>query len=215
MTHPDDAEPHFDPAILQQDQRLTTGRTLLLPIATGDEAFLYPHMADPAIADPMSWSPHSDPAETKQVVRRLVTNRANGAGITWCIYRREALPSHYPGPDDKKSAFAGVFSLIDITSTHRSLRYDKAELAYWLTPAHQGQGLMSEVGHCIVEHAYSTLYLHKLVVGHMDSNRQSRALIERLGFRRIGVERAHFKKDGRWHDHHIYEMLAYERPAAS
>lgn len=206
----------YDPALLLRDQTLYTDRTILLPVELGDESFLHTYMADPAISRHMSWSPHETMDETAQVVRTLVDNRHRGIGITWCIYLRDSPQELESTFSARSDAFAGIFSLIGIVHRHRSLRYDKAELAYWLAPDCQSRGLMTEVGHAVLARAFGELRLHKLVVGHMDINERSRGLIERLGFRFVGTERQHFKKAGAWHDHHIYELLVSDSgPAAS
>lgn len=92
--------------------------------------------------------------------------------------------------------------------THRALRYDKAELAYWIGPPYQGKGYATEACAAVLDYAFSELKLNKVTVAHDSANDASRALIKRLGFREVGVEYRHFLKDGRWVDHVIYESLS-------
>jgi RimJ/RimL family protein N-acetyltransferase len=104
--------------------------------------------------------------------------------------------------------FCGIFSIINILRSHRALRYDRGELAYWCSPEHQLKGIMTEAGRSVVEFAFTKLGLNRLVVGHHLNNSPSQKLIERLGFTPIGIEHQAFIKDGHWIDIRTYELLA-------
>lgn len=180
--------------------RLSTPRLELTALAITDLEAVWPHVADPAISEHMSWDPHQSKQETIEFLERVENDLATGRSLTWGIWSMKE--------------FCGVFSVINILRSHRVLRYDRGELAYWCAPKHQGKGLMSEAGHCIIEFAFGRLALNRLVVGHHVENSGSRKLIERLGFTLIGTEHEAFMKHGRWIDIKTYELLSRDHKSA-
>ena len=72
------------------------------------------------------------------------------------------------------------------------------------------RGASATADTAVLRFGFGTLGLHKVHVGHFGANAASRALIQRLGFRPIGIQRQEFSKDGVWHDQHLYEMLDEE-----
>jgi len=144
----------------------------------------------------MAWEAHTDRSQTAEFLKNEVARREGGKGITWAVC--------------KEGSFCGIFSLIGVVIRHRSLIYNKAELAYWLSRKHQRQGIMTEAGHCVLQFAFGELKLHKLFVSHFSDNQASENLIRRLGFRYVGEQLAEFQKDGVWHNHKLYELLESE-----
>jgi len=184
---------------LPAERFLMSPRLSLRPIAKGDEALLWPGIADPEVSELMAWQPHTDIAQTREFVGHEVGRGEAGQGVSWIVLRG--------------NAFCGLFSLIGLRRTHRALTYDSAELAYWALPAMQRQGFMTEAGHAVLRFAFGAASLHKLHVSHFAGNAASRALILRLGFRHVGIQREEFLKSGVWHDHWLYELLAAEYAA--
>ncbi len=175
---------------------LKTRRLCLRPLQAGDEHVLWPDMADHEVSQWMAWTPHRHLSETEAFVAHEVERCAAGRGVTWLV-------------EEGRTA-CGIFSLIGLARTHRALTYDRAEAAYWLGTAHRGRGLATEAGRAVLGFAFGALGLHKVHVSHFGVNAASRALIQRLGFRHVGVQRQEFQKDGVWHDHHLYELLSHE-----
>lgn len=176
------------------DLHLVTTRLELTPLTTRDVEAVWPSASDPTVSAYMSWNAHRNKDETRVFLERVESDMASEKAITWGIRSR--------------GEFCGIFSLIDILRFHRALRYDRGELAYWCVPQHQGRGTMSEAGRSVIEFAFVTLGLNRLVVGHHLENVPSQRLIERLGFKPIGIEHQAFMKDGLWIDTKIYELLA-------
>jgi RimJ/RimL family protein N-acetyltransferase len=172
---------------------LSTERLRLSALTTDDLETIWPSVSEPAVSIDMSWNAHRSKDETLEFLKRVESDLDCEKSITWALR--------------SKGEFCGVFSLIDVKRTHRALRYDRGELAYWCNPPKQGQGLMTEAGFAVIEFAFDRLGLHRLVVWHHSENERSRRLIERLGFRFIGVEHDAFMKNGRWIDTRMYELL--------
>lgn len=184
---------------LPSERRLVTSRLTLRPIMPGDEALLWPAVADPRVSNLMAWEPHEDIVQTRALVAHEVARGEKGQGATWIVLRGDE--------------FGGLFSLITLRRQHRALTFDSAELAYWAPPALQRQGVMTEAGRAVLAFAFGPAKLHKLHVSHFGGNVASRGLILRLGFRHVGVQRLEFRKSGVWHDHWLYELLADEYAA--
>lgn len=178
---------------------LRTERLVAAPIKPDDANALYPHMSNPEIPRYMSWDAHTSEDETRRFTEAAAARMQKREVLHWCLW------------EDSKCA--GLFSIIDIKTTHRALTYHQGECAYWCAPHAQGKGLMTEAGTAIVNFAFDVAGFHKLTVAHRTENDKSKGLIERLGFTHVGLQRDHYQKDGIWHSQHLYEMLAGEHHA--
>jgi len=179
-----------------QSQILKSERLTLRLLAEGDAEMLWPYVSNPEISKDMSWQEHRDLSETQEFIDSTLKNTDLGRTITWCIFL-----------NDK---FCGIFSLISILKKHRALTYNRAELAYWAVPEFQGKGIMTEAGRRVIEFAFNELGLNKLVVGHHLNNKNSEALILRLGFNYLYTEEEVFMKNGTWITCKFYELKAKE-----
>ena len=171
-----------------------TSRLQLRLLQKDDAAMLWPYVSDPQISKDMSWLPHKNIDETQAFIDNTLLSFDAGKSLTWCVFF--------------ENKFCGIFSLIGILRQHRSLIYNRAELAYWLGPAYQGKGIMTEAGIKIVDFAFNDLGLHKLVVGHHINNQNSKKLIERLGFKYLYTEEDVFNKNNEWITCQFYELKA-------
>jgi RimJ/RimL family protein N-acetyltransferase len=186
----DSTTKEYTPASLE----LTTERLTLRPLAQTDAEMLWPHVSDPEISRDMSWQPHQQLSETQAFIDGVLKSMEQGKSITWCIFL--------------DGEFCGLFSLIAIMRKHRALTYNKAELAYWAAKTFQGKGIMTEAGTKVIDFAFTQLGLNKLVVAHHDNNKNSEALILRLGFHYLYTEEESFMKNGSWITVRFYELKA-------
>jgi RimJ/RimL family protein N-acetyltransferase len=172
---------------------LRTQRLILRHAGTGDVEALWPYLSNPETCRYMSWQAHQTKADTRAFLERIEEDCRQGRSFTWTL--------------DFNGKLIGIVSLIAILRSHRALLYHRAELAYWLGKEFRGRGLMTEACREIIDFAFGTLGIHRLVVGHFAVNRDSKHLIERLGFHYIGDERDAFCKDGVWHTMKSYDLL--------
>jgi len=177
------------------DLSLVTPRLRLRPLVVADAAAMWPYVTDPAVSYYMTWEPHRDLSETQEFLAFCETSRAEGRTATLGVFE----------PD---GTFVGVAGLHDVTRTVRAWRRDVAELGYWIAPPHQGRGYVTEAARAVVDAAFDQLHLHKVKVGCLVENVGSRRVIEKLGFRLVGVEHEHAFRHGRWWDHLGYEVTA-------
>ncbi len=175
---------------------LSTSRLTLQAPQAEDVSVLWPLVTDPRITTFLAWEPHQSREETISMIDALIQSQIAGKGFHWIARHLDEV--------------IGLISLIDVRRTHRSWTWNRAELAYWITPAAQGQGFATEGAKAVMAFGFGPLALHKLMVYHAADNPQSGRVVEKLGFRHVGDEREAFCKHGFWHDLRHYELLAAE-----
>lgn len=80
-------------------------------------------------------------------------------------------------------------------------------LGYWIGAPFARQGYMTEALRLLLPYCFGPLGFHRVEAACLPHNEASRALLERLGFRREGYAHELLKIDGRWQDHLLYAML--------
>lgn len=173
---------------------LTTTRLRLRPYTLDDVDALWPHVSDPRLPVQMSWTAHASKDETRTFVEGTRKGVEDNTGITWAIEHAGTL--------------VGAIGLHGIRYQVAAWRIDRAELGYWVGIPFQRSGFMSEAAAEIVRFGFELLHLHKITVGCLDGNTGSQKIIERLGFRFIGRHEDDVWRDGAWHAHRRYELLA-------
>jgi ribosomal-protein-serine acetyltransferase len=86
-----------------------------------------------------------------------------------------------------------------------------ANPGWWLVPAAQGQGIMTQCCAAVFTHAFTQLRVQRLIVGVATENARGLALVQRLGFTAIGMKRHAEWLCGRRVDHHVFELRAPAR----
>lgn len=104
-----------------------------------------------------------------------------------------------PGDD----ALAGVVNIAEIVRGCFWSGY----LGYYAFTPHAGKGLMSEGLALVVTRAFRDLDLHRLEANIQPGNRDSIALVRRLGFRKEGLSPRYLKIGGRWRDHERWTIM--------
>ena len=172
---------------------LADGKAQLRLLRDDDAEALWPYVSNPELSKFMSWDPHANIDQTRAFITDVRRRMDEGSNVTWVV--------------ELEGKASGLVSLIGILRTHRSLRYDKGELAYWLGPEFRGRGIATEAVAAAMCFGFEELGLNKITVAHVRENDASKNLILRLGFRHVGIEHSHFAKHGRWFDHVTYELL--------
>jgi [ribosomal protein S5]-alanine N-acetyltransferase len=177
---------------------IETARLVVRPWSLEDVDAIWPIVSDPAFPRLMSWTAHTDRRETCEMIERATLGLATNEELRWAI--------------EHGGRAIGSISLHEICWQQRALRLDRAELGYWLGPAHWGQGLMTEAVHAVIRFGFETMRLHKIAVQCMAENAASRRVIEKAGFRWVGRAEDDVWRDGVWHAHLLYELTAAEWP---
>jgi ribosomal-protein-serine acetyltransferase len=85
-----------------------------------------------------------------------------------------------------------------------------SSIGYWLAVEAIGRGLMSGAVRALLDHAFGSWELHRVIIEAVVDNARSRAIPERLGFREEALLREAKLIRGRYEDAVLYAMLASE-----
>ncbi|WP_435359858.1 GNAT family N-acetyltransferase [Haloarchaeobius sp. DFWS5] len=86
----------------------------------------------------------------------------------------------------------------------------EVEIAYWITPAAQGEGLMTEAVSLALDYAFGQRRIHRVRARTLVSNDGSRAVLGKLGFTEEGVMREAKFVDGEHVDVVLHSVLSHE-----
>lgn len=184
------------PQLDQVEHVLATARLVLRPLVEADVDALWPTVSDPEFPKLMLWAAHTDRAETVAFVRGQAEALAKGTDLVWGMFADTTL--------------VGLIGLHDITWQFRAWRRDRAEVGYWVAPAHQRQGYATEATFAVQQFVFDTLGLHKLTIGCLAENVASQRVIEKSGFRFIAKIDDELWRAGTWHSQLRYELTTGE-----
>lgn len=170
---------------------LETERLILRNLGTKDLPFVFAHFGDPEVHRHLV---DTDPVTTEVEAQEIIDFYADPERLDrnrWVLVEKSSGES------------------IGTAGLHAYDRHNrKIEIGYDLSPAWWGRGFMQEALDVVIEHCFGTLNVHRIeAFVHTDNSRSSR-LLERLGFQREGTIRAQYWRNGVWHDHHLYSLLA-------
>ena len=92
--------------------------------------------------------------------------------------------------------------------------HDKAEIGYWIGVPYWGRGYATEAGRAVVGHAFEGLGLNRVHAEVFARNPASARVLQKIGMRHEGTQRAHIVKWGEAMDVEAYGMLRGEWPPA-
>lgn len=130
-------------------------------------------------------------ASFRQRLRQYETERREGTGFTFFIFRRQ---------DD---ALLGGITLSNI----RRGVAQAGTLGYWIGKNHARKGYMTDALARVADHAFTQLNLHRLEAACQPDNVASRELLTNLGFVEEGRARMYLLIDGRWRDHLLFGLV--------
>jgi ribosomal-protein-serine acetyltransferase len=81
-----------------------------------------------------------------------------------------------------------------------------ANPGWWLVPAAQGQGIMTQCCQVVFRHAFEQLRVDRIMVGVAVHNQRGHAVVQRLGFTPVKLLRQAEWLAGRRVDHQIYRL---------
>ena len=182
--------------ITAKECEITTERLFLRPVQEEDVDLFWPYVSNPELPKFMSWEAHTKKQETINFINNKLKSFNEGTSILWCIFYEDT--------------FCGAISFEGVLREVRALRFDSAEIGYWLGKEFRGNGFMTEACKALIKFGFQKYNLHKINIGHFSKNQSSKRVIEKMGFRFLGEQKDYCYKNGKWHDHKIYEMLESE-----
>lgn len=99
------------------------------------------------------------------------------------------------------------------------LRWDafdvRGEIGYWISAAHEGHGLVTRAVRVLLDVGFGEVGLHRIEIRAGVENTRSRAIPERLGFTREGIQRGAERGSNGYYDLVVYAMLENDWRARS
>lgn len=168
---------------------LKTARLILRPIRMSDAHALLPIFADPQSME--HWS-HAPLTHIEQMQTRIAHNLPpqSKPGFSFAITKDGERALGWINFYNETHAVAG--------------------LGYILAPAERGHGFVAEAVEAMLAHGFKTLKLHRVYLDIDPQNERSVAVAERAGFRREGLFRQAFFRDGEYLDSVFYALLYEE-----
>jgi ribosomal-protein-alanine N-acetyltransferase len=173
---------------LSGDLILAAGRFELRPLEMTDAPDLLAEFSDPRVVEWMDIDPLNELDEARAIVSWAQAQRALGAGLRWAIRAQ--------------GEFVGTCGYNQIVVE----RGRRGEIAYDLTVAWQGRGVMGAVLPAAVDFGWDRLGLHRLEAMVTPGNARSCALLERHGFACEGVLAGYGFWKGRYFDQIVYGL---------
>jgi [ribosomal protein S5]-alanine N-acetyltransferase len=158
---------------------------------------------------------HPSPADAAEFIEASQASRsvmlpwvdaADSPGRFTAYLRRSASEDHECFLVRHRSC-GKLVGFVNINSIVRG-SFQSGYLGYAGFASHSGRGLMTAGVHAVVNLAFNGLGLHRLEANIQPANARSRALVQRLGFRREGFSPLYLMVDGEWRDHERWAVLA-------
>jgi len=142
---------------------LETKRLILRPLKLEDAEDLFNYAKKPNIGPMAGWLPHQTIDDTIKILKLLVTE-----GEVWAITIK---------PND---VIVGTIGLHVRNFTNAV--EDRREIGYVLDDLYWGHGYTPEAVKAVIEFAFMDEDMNEIVCGHLESNYQSKRVIEKCGF---------------------------------
>lgn len=118
---------------------------------------------------------------------------------------------HRVNNEDPPMAFAiasasEAFGVIAYVAGKDVYRFS-AEVGYWIGEDYWGRGIMTEALDTFSAYLFETFEINRLYAGIFSSNPASARVLEKAGYTREGILRAHVTKNGELLDEYLYSRL--------
>jgi RimJ/RimL family protein N-acetyltransferase len=185
---------------MSPDWPLETERLTLRPFEEGDFDSLYAMQSDAEVARWLYEEPRNAEETRKLLAVKIAGSafRSEGDWLSAAVVERET------------GALVG-----DVALNWRSEQHKTGELGFIFMPGHQGKGYATEAARAILDWAFATIGLHRVVGRTEVRNTASARVLEKLGMRLEAqlVENEWVK--GEWQSELAYAILAREWQVAS
>lgn len=171
---------------------LPTARFLLRPFTVSDAPDVQRVAGTEDVANTTLTVPHPYPDGAAEAW--IATHRPGWESGTQVVYA-------IVGPGGELLGAVGI----NVTPEHR-----RAELGYWVAPAHWNRGVATEAAAALVNLGFDSLGLNRVQAMHFTRNAASGRVMQKLGMRLEGVHRQYFLKNGRFEDVTRYAVLRPE-----
>jgi len=171
---------------------IRTERLLLRDFRRADFDDVHAYAADPEVSRYMPWGPNT-PGQTREFLDRALIEQAVWLRLDF-------------GLAIELTATGRVIGSISLDLRDGPNR--TAEIGYCLHPASWRQGLITEAARALIDAAFRTLRLHRVLATCDVRNTASFGVMEKLGMRREGCFRRDRQIKDAWRDTFSYAVLA-------
>lgn len=179
----------------QHTQQIRTERLLLRRFRAEDAESMYRNWAsDPAVALFLSWEPHKDIEETKNVIAHWIAAYEQPDYYHWVI----ELP--------------GTGEVIGSVEVHeQSDRHERCEIGYVLAQAYWGNGLMTEAVTAVRDFLFIEVGYNRIQAKYDTKNPASGRVMVKAGMQYEGTLKQYKKRaDGSFADLCLYSITQAE-----
>jgi len=176
-------------------------RVTLRTVEEADLEFVRDNIDDPRVRRPLTSARPTNLETTREHFEERISDDESVVELAVCVddgARRF---------DDAVSngGILGTVSLFDVDNSD-----GHAEIAYWLSPDAQGDGIMTEAARLLVRYAFEELRLHRVRGRALATNEPSKRVLEKTGMRREGVMREAENVNGEYVDMVYFGVLREE-----
>jgi len=83
-----------------------------------------------------------------------------------------------------------------------------ASMGYWVAKSHAGRGVTPTAVALVTDHLLGTTGLHRVEIAIRPENAASLRVVEKLGFKEIGMAPRFLHIAGDWRDHRVFQIVA-------
>jgi [ribosomal protein S5]-alanine N-acetyltransferase len=178
---------------MKQRPTLITGRLVLRPFELSDAGRVQELAGDRAIAEVTLEIPH--PYEDGMAEQWISTHQPRF---------EEGTLSNFA------VALRDTAELVGAIGLGIALRFERAEIGYWIGKPYWNKGYCTEAGVAVIEYGFTTLGLNRIHAAHFARNPASGRVMIKLGMKHEGFLRQHLKKWDRFEDMDLYAILKEE-----
>lgn len=169
---------------------IETQRLIIRPITLEDAQDLYEISSNPNVTKYLTYNAHKDLEESKYVIENIFLKRVE-----------QGIFEPYVVVYKENNKMIGTCDFIN---------YDghTVEIGYMYHEDYWGKGIASEALQSVIHVAFNQLNIGRISISHMIDNKASQRVIEKAGFKRIGIERQSLKTlKGTIEDVVVYDLL--------
>ena len=183
---------------MSEQPTIKTERLVLRPFSLDDAPELQRLIGDRDVASTTAAIPHPyEDGMAEEWIGRRQESFEKGEMVNFAITHRQ-----------DGFLIGGIGLVIDKQS-------ERAEIGYWIGKPYWGHGYGTESAQAVLSYGFEALGLNRIHAGHFRRNPASGKVLQKIGMKREGCQRQHFKKWGNFEDIERYGILRSEYEVGS
>lgn len=154
------------------------------------------------------WEPERNDAfftqeQQAEIIRAKRGQHLLGSEVPWVLVEEADGGAGLEGARTRGGRLVGTVTLTGIVRGP----FLSANLGYWVDGGLTGQGVGTAAVLFAAKYARTALGLHRIQAATLLHNTASRRILQRAGFREIGVAPEYLKIAGQWQDHLLHQLI--------